>query len=387
MPATDLYKPEEVSALSNILQSGIPTAVLEGKTPINEELRRDAVPLAPTMAAAPPKSEGLVRQWMEDEIALAIADVSGPMSPANGDAYAKIEDAVWQAALSGTLGDGKPSEVTRAAVRDLISQLVGDLIPQRLSDTDMEVQQITGAEDIPVQVLDQPNVVLPTASTQPAANAIAPLPHYTDAKDSGNLMARLAEREAKGDAASAPAQPAPSFIPLLEGGKLKVTTGATDVLKATEEPALDTPKAMMDRLNPYQTMALSVLAKKAGSGWKAALAAAWESGSYNDLDVDDLTVDCLMQIGTLTDKKTTGLRAEKLPDDETAIPDDGRQSTTFLQASERRSPRKTPIRTESRRTASRRKPAAQNRGSERSVVETILDEGFEATVQAELDRG
>ena len=68
--------------------------------------------------------EGAVQQWLSLQISRAVGDLGSGLSPQDA---ASLEDAVWQAALAGRLGDGTPSDATAKAIGDLVRELASSM--------------------------------------------------------------------------------------------------------------------------------------------------------------------------------------------------------------------------------------------------------------------
>jgi len=68
-------------------------------------------------------NEGAVKSWIADRVSGAMDELDVP-----DDQRGEIEDAVFQAALSGSLGDGTMSPETTDAIKDLVVQVAGEQV-------------------------------------------------------------------------------------------------------------------------------------------------------------------------------------------------------------------------------------------------------------------
>ena len=113
--AKALLPPGEVQSLVGIFESA--------DAPKPAEAVADRPP-AKAKAASAPIKEGNITQWVMAQIAKAILDLG---IEAEGDQLSQLEDAVWQAALSGGLGNGQVSDVTSQAIFDMVRQLTANM--------------------------------------------------------------------------------------------------------------------------------------------------------------------------------------------------------------------------------------------------------------------
>ena len=80
-------------------------------------------------------SEGAVKSWISDRVSGAMDELDVP-----DDQRGEIEDAVFQAALSGSLGDGTMSPETTDAIKDLVAQMAGEgVAPEEPTEVPDEV--------------------------------------------------------------------------------------------------------------------------------------------------------------------------------------------------------------------------------------------------------
>jgi len=347
MAAKDELPKEEQNALTTILEAGEPVKSSEFKSQSGMDIEDSGSEEAAEIVPEERVSEGLIQSWVFDKIALAAKSLGRDLlaTPEDGGTYSKIEDAVWAAALAGKLGDGTPSEATAAAIQDLVSQLMQDQMPPAsISDTPMDVQPVPLPDEQPVALDGEEVSIAPTeiVPEMPTALPVPPVP--LGASKTDNLMKRLAERYVS-------------------------ESDETNVLDAADEPALDTPDKMMERLNEYHIKALNNAAAVWGTNWKTRLKEAWETQDYGDLD--GLTVDCLEQIKVLTDESTSGLKAEAIPDPD-SLPGDDAGSSIYLHPNENRKRRR---RFETR---DRTRPVRSRLDDETDLV---LEHGMEAAVE------
>jgi len=115
----------------------------------------------------PVVKENLVAQWVNQEIGKAIASLAVQITPQDASA---IEDAVWQTALAGRLGDGSVSDATSKAIQDIVQKLTAG-IPQPASP------------EPPSPDVQEPPSSDASAETEDDEDARAGASHHDDGKD------------------------------------------------------------------------------------------------------------------------------------------------------------------------------------------------------------
>jgi hypothetical protein len=240
MEGTDQIDPAMGFGQGGGMEAATPTITLPA---IEPGVRDDGIGL-------PPSAGSLVKSWVQDQIVLAASKLNIDQSdPKMFDLIGQIENAVWQAALGGKLGDGTPSSETAGAIADMVDQLV-------------------------------------------ASNQLAP---------AKNIRTVATVR---------PVAAVPKISPIESRRRLREDALEPTEEVAIDEPIEPMDRINSDQaaaLNDYA----AILAAEGTKDWKASLQSAWRTGTYEG-EIDDNLICALEQIKCVVGGETKKLKTEKV---------------------------------------------------------------------------